>query len=163
MHRARKSALDRLKASEARAVLTRLLSLYPDLISAAERAAEELLAEVDHLSVADRVVRALKPLGGGDEATRWRAIEAALSPFMEDAQRRRDLSLREPAEEIEQGILLGLYRLKDDREGPMRGAPTLARELAEWVVERGQERGATPPSEGFLKGRTPEWAGLLGG
>lgn len=50
--------------------------------------------------------------GGGQEAA-WELLEEALQPFIDEMTRYVELTMEKQALEMCQGILLGLYRLRD--------------------------------------------------
>ena len=122
------SVLEKLDAAESASVLKALVDHHPELRSEAEALAREVLGEVSLFSVADDVEdavlqfdyddlnsRAGSHSGGYVEPTEvaWELLEEAVEPFVSQMKRYLELGLEEQSREVCQGILLGLYRVRD--------------------------------------------------
>jgi hypothetical protein len=182
----RKTAvLDKLQPSEAAAVLARLLAAHPEFRAEAEQMARSFLNEVSFESVADEVEGVLRQFdlddlngrAGGhswgytepSEAA-WELLDEALEPFVEDMKRHLGLGLEEEAREICQGIVLGLYRIRDEDGDEFLGwaadfpAEAAQGAVADWIS--GSKQGAasghadpkhTAPFREFAEKHVPEW------
>ncbi len=181
------SALERLEADEAHAVLRRLLTAHPDLRAEAEQAARSLLSEVSVESVADDVEHALRSLDLDDLGSRagrhrggytspteaaWELLQEAVDPFLSDMKRQLELGLEMEALEICKGVVLGLYRIRDTRGDEFLGwaedFPTEAAAEAVRVLAGGNQRGvgrtrrARPHfDEAFVGKHVPEWTDVI--
>lgn len=181
------SALERLEADEARAVLDRLLAAHPDLRTEAEQAARSLLSQVSCESVADDVEHALRSLDLddlGNRAGRHRGgytspteaarelLREAVDPFLADMKRQMELGLEREALEICKGVVLGLYRIRNTRGDEFLGwaedFPLEAAADAVRVLARGNRKGpggkrrARPRfDEEFVDKHVPEWNDLI--
>jgi hypothetical protein len=184
--------LDGLKPEEAQAVLQRFLAAHPDLCAEVQRIAHSLLREISFGAVADNVedaVRAvdfddLRGRAGRHEGGYVEPDQAALDlfgqavdPFFEDMKHKLKLGLEAEALEICKGIVLGLYRVRDDEGGELlRWVPEFPEESAGWAADiwraGGDERKATRrtrplPGKGrafpedFVKRFVPEWRWLI--
>jgi len=126
------SVLDRLRAEEAGVVLTRLLSAHRELRSDAEQIARSLLGGVSFDVVADEVEQAVsgvdleafagragRHIGGYTSPTEaaWELLEEVVAPFFQDMKRRVELGLESEALEICKGLVLGMYRCRDEDDG----------------------------------------------
>ena len=181
------SALERLEADEAHAVLRRLLTAHPDLRAEAEQTARSLLSEVSFESVADDVEHALRSLDLddlGSRAGRHRRgytspteaarelLQEAVDPFLSDLKRQMELGLEMEALEICKGVVRGLYRIRDTRGDEFLGwaedFPTEAAADAVRVLVGGNQRGvgrtrrARPHfDEEFVDRYVPEWSDVI--
>jgi hypothetical protein len=121
--------LDRLQPVEAQQVLHELLGTRPDLRTVAGEIAKRLLKEVSYDAVAADVEEAILSIGWDDTPSdngamgyvdpvdsAWGALEGAVEPFVEDLKRHIELELETEALELCKGILLGLYRARNERD-----------------------------------------------
>lgn len=186
--RKREDLLGTLKPEEAQGVLHRLLAANPDLRREAERFARSVLAMLSFEAVAQEVEEAVRALDldalhgragrhawGYVEPTEaaWELLEEALDPFLDEMKRHiRDGRERE-ALEVCKGILLGLYRLRDEKSSEFLGwAPDFPEEAASWAVDtwragrrkgRARGRGSRKPAlfpQDFVDRFVPEWGWL---
>ncbi|MEW6047774.1 MAG: hypothetical protein AB1609_15045 [Bacillota bacterium] len=178
-----------MKPDEAQAVLNQLLALHPELAGEAEEIAQVLLSDVSFEAVADEVESALRfpdlddlnaragPSRWGytppDEAA-WELLEEALQPFIDEMTRYVELAMEKQALEICQGILLGLYRLRDAEDHEvLQWAADFPFEVASRVVKTWSEakrpkdsaegashRHPTLPRD-FVSEHLPEWQDLI--
>ena len=178
--------LDKLESAEAAAVLKRLVTEHPELRAEAEAMARSTLGEASFLSVADEVESAILTLDYDDLNARagrhsWgyvepseaagELLEEAVEPFIADMKRRLEMGLEEEAREICQGILLGLYRVRDGGGSDIVGwAPDFPAETAGCVLEdwtggdkkkktgpASQARRGAPITREFVDEHLPEW------
>lgn len=118
--------VDGLMAAEAQEVLRQLLGRYPHLGAEADEIAKALLRAVSFESVARVVEKTFDDLDWDDAPkaptpwsyqepveTAWGALQQTLDRFLQNLKRHVDLGLETEALEICKGILLGLYRLRD--------------------------------------------------
>lgn len=149
--RKRISVLNSLKPEESQAVLHRLLAAHPALGAEAEQIARSLLGEVSFESVAGQVEDAVRALSlrdlnrragrhewGYTEPTEaaWELLGEAVDPFLEDMKRQMGLGLEAEALEICKGLVLGLYRVRDERGSEFLGwAPDFPDETAAFAIE----------------------------
>lgn len=183
------SAIDRLGPREAQAVLHQLLAAHADLRSEAEQMARSLLAAVTREAVAGDVEQALRALDLDDLGRRagrhrdgytspteaaWDLLQEAVEPFLDDLKRRLDLGHEAEAIELCQGLLLGLYRLRDvENDGLLEWAPDFPAEAAAHVVATWATHGVKPTSrragsrarpdflQEFAAEHVPRWARLV--
>lgn len=184
------SVLDRLKLGEADTVLRRLLTAHPDLGAEAEQIARSVLGEVSFESVADEVEDALRAFDLDDLNSRagrhswgytepteaaWQLLEEALEPFLEDMRRQMELGLEAEALEICKGVVLGLYRLREEHGEFLGWAPDFPAEAASDAVaawsasatktkkgagKRGLRKRPAFPQD-FVNEFVPEWNSLI--
>jgi hypothetical protein len=101
-------------------------------------------------------------------------LEEALEPFVSDMKRHLEMELEEPARQFCQGILLGLYRVRDGGESDILGwVPDFPGEAAEntlelWSETGGAGRESAPAKKGrrrlsgdFVRENMPDWEWLL--
>lgn len=171
--------LDRLSGAEAASVLNCLLQRHPELRSEADTIAADVLSDVSLLAVADDVENAvlqfdyddLNARAGGhswgyvepSEAA-WELLEEVVKPFIDDMKRYLELGLEEQARELCQGILLGLYRVRDGCENDVVGwSPDFPAEMAGQALEAWSEanraggQGGRQLSGDFVAEHIPEW------
>lgn len=94
-------------------------------------------------------------------------LHEAIEPFIEDMKRRLDLGLDDQALELCEGIVLGLYRVRDEHDGLLGYVPDFPDEEAGDVVHtwsRGMEkrkrsRAGLPVD--FIETFVPEWTWLV--
>ena len=131
--------LQKLDAAESASVLSGLLDHHPELRPEAELLAREVLGEVSSLSVADQVENAVLQFDYDDLNSRagghswgyvepteaaWELLEEALEPFVSEMRRFLELGLEEQSREMCQGILLGLYRVRNGLNNDILGWAT---------------------------------------
>ena len=175
----RGNVLERLSGAEAATVLNCLLRRHPELRSEAAAIAVDVLGDVSLLSVAEDVEGAvlqfdyddLNARAGGHswgyvEPTEaaWELLEEAVEPFLDDMKRYLELGLEEQAQELCQGILLGLYRVRRGCNNDILGwAEDFPGEAAGNVIEVWSKTGAAerPRSRqlpcSFVAEHIPEW------
>ena len=163
------SVLEKLDGAEAASVLRLLLERHPELRSEAEAIGADVLSDVSFLPVADEVENAVLQFDYDDLNARagrhswgyvepteaaWELLEEAVAEFVDDMMRYLDLGLEKQAQELCQGILLGLYRVRHGGGNDVLGwAPDFPREKAGCVVEKWN--GHLPPA--FVSEHIPEW------
>ena len=183
------NVLDNLDSGEAASVLGKLLDRHNELRSEAEAIASDMLTEISPDSVADEIEEALlqfdyDDLNGRAGSHSWgyvepseaagELLEEALEPFVNDMKRRLEMGLEDQASQFCQGILLGLYRVRDGRENdilnwvPDFPGEAAANALKVWSETGGAERGSAPVkkirrrlSRDFVRGHLPDWDWLL--
>jgi len=178
--------LERLQAWEAHHVLRELVSGRPEVAQLAEEIARALLNAVSCEQVAQDIEDSVRSLDIGDLDSgptpfgytepvdvAWEVLDATVQPFVEDLKRHVELGLEAEALEICKGVLLGLYRLRDDESHDVLGhAPDFPDEaagdaLATWRrtqrmnagKKRRRQRPAFPLD--FVSGSIPAWRGLV--
>jgi len=163
------SVLERLDSAEAASVLRLLLERHPELRSEAEAIGADLLSDVSFLPVADEVEEAVLQFDYDDLNARagrhswgyvepaeaaWELLEEAVEAFVDDMKRYRDLGLEKQAQELCQGILLGLYRVRHGGGNDVLGwAPDFPGAQAGYVFENSE--GHLPAA--FVAEHIPEW------
>jgi hypothetical protein len=178
--------LERLQPWEAHYVLRELVGARPAVAPLAEEIARTLLKHVSCEQVAQDVEDSVRSLDIEDldsgptpfgytepvEAA-WEVLEATVQPFVEDLKRHIELALEAEALEICKGVLLGLYRLRDDESHDVLGhAPDFPDEaagntLATWRrtqrMNGGKKLRRRRPDFplDFVSGSTPAWRGLV--
>jgi hypothetical protein len=120
--------LDKLESHEAAAVLSGLLARHAELRPEAEAIARAVLGQVSMFTVAGEVEDALlqfdyDDLNGRAGGHSWgyvspdeaavELLEEAIEPFVAQMTRHLDMGLETEALEVCQGILLGLYQVRD--------------------------------------------------
>lgn len=175
--------LDKLESHEAAAVLSGLLARHAELRTEAEAIARSVLAKVSMLTVAAEVEDALLQFGYDDLNGRagrhsWgyvepneaagELLEEAIKPFVTQMTRHLGMGLETEALGICQGILLGLYQVRDGSGNDiLREVPEFPDESAAYVVglwagkdgvKTGRRR-AIPPE--FVREHLPEWDWVL--
>ena len=185
--RKRTSILDRLKPEEAEVVLHRVLAAHRELRAEVQQIAKSLLGEVAFECVADEVEHAVRDLGLDDLGSRagkhswgyvspteaaWELLEESVSPFIEDMKRQFELGLDAEALEICKGLVLGLYRVRNEKGNEVLGwapdfpAETAAHALATWhegaddKTARGGRRKQPIFPRDFAREFVPEWEDL---
>ncbi len=175
--------LDKLESHEAATVLSGLLARHAELRPEAEAIARSVLGEVSMLDVAGEVEDALLQFDydhlnsragshsrgyvSPDEAA-VELLEGAIEPFVTQMKRHLEMGLETEALELCQGILLGLYQVRDGAGNDVLGeAPEFPDESAAYVVglwtgkdgvKTGRHR--TIPTE-FVRQQVPEWEWIL--
>ncbi len=125
---AKTAVLDALQPQEALLTVRRLVSAHPELLAEVEAIARSVLGDVSFESIADDVEDAVRQLTLDDlngregkhswgyvEPTEaaWELLEEAVEPYVEDMKRKWTAGLESEALAICQGIVLGLYRLRE--------------------------------------------------
>jgi hypothetical protein len=120
--------LDRLQAGEATQVLRTLLARHPALAAEAEELAKSVVTDVDVQAIADDLEQALLDLDLDDLNARagrtswgyvepteaaWELVEEVVAPHLDEMKRRITLGLKAAAVAAAQGIVLGLYRCRN--------------------------------------------------
>jgi hypothetical protein len=166
---------------ESKQVLETLLAQNPNLIKKAKKIAEPLVAEVNVESLARKVEKAVLSPDLDDLHARagswshgyvepsqaaWDILAEAVQPFFEDLERRVKIGYQNASVEICQGIILGLYRCRDEEEGLLAWASDFLEESAcdavAMLLERSkgkQKRLMTIPEDFFEV--APEWKEML--
>ena len=179
----RECVLERLSSAEAASVLDCLLHRHPEPHSEAEAIAADVLSDVSLLSVADDVERVVLQFDYDDlngragrhswgyvEPTEaaWELLEKAVEPFVGNMKRYLELELEERARELCQGILLGLYRVRDGRKNDiLNWASDFPGEAAGHALEVWSEAsqaggpGCRRLSRDFVAEHIPEWEWVI--
>ena len=178
--------LERLQPWDVHHVLRELVGARPAVAPLAEEIARTLLKHVSCEQVAQDVEDSVRSLDIEDldsgptpfgytepvEAA-WEVLEATVQPFVEDLKRHIELALEAEALEICKGVLLGLYRLRDDESHDVLGhAPDFPDEaagdaLATWRrtqrMNGGKKLRRRRPDFplDFVSGSIPAWRGLV--
>jgi hypothetical protein len=183
------NVLEKLDNAEAASVLRKLLDRHSELRSEAEAIATGMLTEISPFSVADEVEDALlqfdyDDLNGRAGRHSWgyvepseaagELLEEALEPFVNDMTRHLEMGLEDQAAQFCQGILLGLYRVRDGGENDiLNWAPDFPSEAAANALKVcsetcGAEREGAPAkkrrcrlSPAFVREHMPDWGWLL--
>ena len=183
------NVLDKLDSAEAASVLGKLLDRHSELRSEAEAIASDMLTEISPDSVADEIEEALlqfdyDDLNGRAGSHSWgyvepseaagELLEEALEPFVNDMKRHLEMGLEDQAAQFCQGILLGLYRVRDGRENEILNwvldfpGEAAANALKVWSETGGAERGTALAkkrrrrlSPDFVREHLPDWDWLL--
>jgi len=182
------SVLDRLRPEEAQTVLQRLLDAHRELRPEAQQIAKSLLSEVEFEWVADEVEDAVRDVSLDEFGSRagkhswgykepgeaaWELLEERVSPFIDDLKRQFELGLDAQALEMCKGIVLGLYRVRNEQGGdvlqwaPDFPAETAAQAVATWhgaghkkTAGRGRRKQRVFPPD-FVKAFVPDWQDLI--
>lgn len=124
------ASLKSLNPEEKAAILDRLLSRHPELVEEAAKTAEETLSGVSAEEIAARLLSELTDLGFdelhgragnksfgyvGPEEAAWEIFQETVQPYLDDLKRRLELSPKNGALAVCQGIILGLYRFENDQ------------------------------------------------
>jgi hypothetical protein len=179
--------IEKLSPEEAKDVLLRLLDVRPDLRPEVQQIVGEILAKISFEEVAAGVEAALRSItmdqmrdragrhaGGYTEPTEaaLRLMEEAVQPFLDDMLRRRALGRDAEAQEICQGMVLGLYRMRGKMQSHdvLQWCPDFPSEHARWTVrlwsgdaDEAQDKRRRPaphrtlPRE-FVEKHVAEWA-----
>jgi hypothetical protein len=179
-------SLDNAKAAS---VLKTLLARHWELRPEAEAIARDLLTEISPFSVADDVENTLLQYDYDDLNSRagghswgyvepteaaWELLEEAVEPFVSEMKRYLEMGLEEQALQFCQGVLLGLYRVRDGQDNDILGwaedfpAEAAGNMLDVWMSAAGiggegetarPKPRALPP--GFVREHLPDWGWLL--
>ncbi len=182
------SVLDELRPEEAQSVLQLLLAAHRELRPEARQIAKSLLSEVEFEWVADDVEETVRDVGLDELGSRagrhswgytepseaaWELLEECVSPFIEDIKRQLELGLDTEALEICKGVVLGLYRVRNEQGGevlqwaPDFPAETAAHAITTWrdggqkkvAGERRRKQRVFPPN--FVVEFVPKWEKLI--
>ena len=142
----KKGALDRLTGDEAATVLRLFLERHPELRKETDSLAASVIGDVSINDVADAVENELRALDLDDLNSRagshaygyvepseaaWELVEEAVTPFLDDIKRRVESGQYDAALSTSVGIVLGLYRLRDNNKDDFLGwAPDSPDEMA---------------------------------
>lgn len=181
------AVLDGLKPEEAQELLRGLLAAHPALRVEVEQMAQSILAKVSLEGVAEQVEEAVRALDLDDLQGRsgrhawgyvepteaaWEVLGKAVEPFIENMKRHIGLGLEAGALELCKGVLLGLYRVRDEKSDELLGwAPDFPEETAGQALEtyytgegRDRRAGKTCPRRRpefpreFVAQFLPDWA-----
>jgi hypothetical protein len=163
-------------------VLRSLLERHPKLVPQAEALARAAVSDVDVEAVAGEIEQAVLDLDLDDLNARagrtrrgyvepteaaWELLGEALDPFLSEMKRRMALGFEAAAVATCQGIVLGLYRCRDEGVDRLLGwAEDFPAETAGQAVEMlasesaGRRRGGWQLPQAFVD-RVPEWADLI--
>jgi hypothetical protein len=176
------TVLDRLQPEEAARVLRSLLEGHPQFVPQAEALARAAVGDVDVEAVADEVEQALPDLDLDDlneraGRTRWGYVEPteaawellgeAVQPFLDEMKRRIALGFEPATVATCEGIVLGLYRSRDEGADRVLGwAEDFPAETAGHAVETLARESAPRRRRGWqlpqrFVDQLPEWADLI--
>ncbi|MGO9274069.1 MAG: hypothetical protein ACLQOO_28170 [Terriglobia bacterium] len=180
--------LDKLDDAEAASVLRKLLGRHRELRSEAEAIAREMLTGISPSAVAEDVERAVlqfdyDDLNGRAGGHSWgyvepsdaaeELLEEAVEPFVSDMKRYLEMGLEDQAWQFCQGILLGLYQVRDTHNDILSWAPDFPAEAAGnalevWSETGGARRAGAPAnkkprriSPDFVREHLAEWDWLI--
>jgi hypothetical protein len=166
--------LRRLRPEERGEVLSILLRRHPELRAEAEATSLRLVRRVDvdavatrlaadlhHLDLDDLVARSGRVPGGYVHETdaAYELIDEAVDAVRDDLRRHLALGLTDEAARTLLGLLDGLHRCRDARDGSVlayAGSDTPF-ELAAWEVERARRDGVELDA-GEVESRCPSWS-----
>ena len=166
-------ALDRLRPREQSDLLPELLARHPEIAETLETLALTRIRDVEADGTAGRLAARLRDLPLDELAARagkhpgtyvhetdaaYEIVIEALAPFEEDLWRASDLQLGEVARTILAGIVAGLYRCHDARDGTVLAyaGPDTPGEHAAWLVRQALDAGIDlDPDE--VESRCPDW------
>lgn len=184
-----RTLLDKLDNAEAASVLRALLDRHSELRPEAEAIARDILAEISLFSVADDVESAVLQYDYDDLNGRagshswgyvepseaaWELLEEAVEPFVGEMKRYLDMGLEDQAQQFCQGILLGLYSVRNGGNNDVLGwspdfpAEAAGNALKAWMAPAGAKgegaRAKRKPRQfppGFVKEHLTDWEWLL--
>ena len=146
----KKRNISHLDANESDVVLQELLKRHPELRQEAEEMAECVIADVSVEGIAEEVSDRVLGVGLDELNERagshswgyvepceaaWELLEEAVEDIAEDMKRRKEAGSEAAAEKICQGIVLGLYKVKDDQnDGALGWSPDFPAEKAGQVL-----------------------------
>jgi len=184
----RSSPLRQLKDDEAAALLRSLVAKHPELSAEAETLAAAVVGDVAMEDVAQEAEDAVRGLDIDDLNSRagshsygyvepteaaWELIEEAVMPLIEDIQRRLDAGQSDAALATCAGIVLGLYRVRQDaNDGCLGWAPDAPAEMAGetvWTLRKALRKAGASRIAGqtcdtlpaVLRDAAPEWLDML--
>lgn len=182
------SPLRQLKDDEAAALLRALVAKHPELSVEAEALAAAVVGDVTIEDIAREAEDAVRALGIDDLNSRagahadgyvepteaaWELIEEAVMPSIEDIRRRLDAGQSDAALATCAGVVLGLYRVRNDaRDGCLGWAPDAPTEMAGEAVctlRKALRKTKVPAIGGqpcdrvptVLRDTAPEWLDML--
>lgn len=178
------SALEKLQPREAQEVLQTLLKAHPGLQKEAEEIARSLISDVSFEGIAEEVEWELEShdldeMNSRAGKTRWgytdptdaahEILHEAIDPVIEEMQRHFELGLGREALETCQGLVLGLYGVRDnENDGCLGWAPDFAWQTAEEVIEKWSKgirgkgtKGRRASLRSFLDELAPEWSAMF--
>ena len=184
----KKGALDRLTGDKAATVLRFFLERHPKLTKEVEALAKSVLGDVSIEDIADQVEDAVGALDLDDlnsRAGRHRygyvepsqaavdLVEEVVMPFIEDIKRRAEAGQHAAALNTCAGVVLGLYRLRNNDNDPFLGwavdspdemageaVVTLCKTLRKAKAARGGSE-STAKLPAIFRETAPEWAEML--
>jgi hypothetical protein len=184
----KKGPLDQLTGEEAATVLRLFLERHPELWKETESLAKSVIGDVSIEDVADAVEGEIRALDLEDLNSRagshaygyiepseaaWELVEETVMPFLDDIKRRVESGQFDAALASCAGVVLGLYRLRDNNRDEFLGwAPDSPDEMAgEAVVALRKALRKAKTARGDLKDsaslpavfreNAPEWADML--
>ena len=184
----RSSPLRQLKEGEAAALFRSLLTKHPELSAEAETLAASVIGDVATEDIAQETEDAVRALDLDDLNSRagshaygyvepteaaWELIEEAVMPLIEDIRRRLDAGQPDAALATCAGIVLGLYRVRQDaNDGCLGWAPDAPAEMAGEAVctlRKALRKMGAPRIAGqscdtlpiILRDAAPEWLDML--
>jgi hypothetical protein len=184
----KKGPLDQLTGEEAATVLRLFLERHPELWKETEALAKSVIGDVSIEDVADAVEGEIRALDLEDLNSRagshaygyiepseaaWELVEETVMPFLDDIKRRVESGQFDAALASCAGVVLGLYRLRDNNRDEFLGwAPDSPDEMAgEAVVALRKALRKAKTARGDLKDsaslpavfreNAPEWADML--
>jgi hypothetical protein len=184
----KRGALDRLSGEEAATLLRVLLERHPELAKEVEALAGSVIGDVSVEDVADAVEDEVRALDLDDLNSRagrhaygyvepsqaaWDLVEEAVMPFIEDMKRRAEAGQDEAALATCVGVVLGLYRLRDndrdeflgwavDSPDEMAGEAVVTLRKALRAAKRHRGSRESPvPLPAILRDTAPAWADML--
>jgi hypothetical protein len=181
-------ALDRLTGDEALSLLRLLLERHRELAKEVEALAGLVIGDVSVEDVADEIKNSVRALDLDDLNSRagshahgyvepseaaWELVEEVVMPFLDDIKRRAETGKPDAAMAICAGIVLGLYRLRNNERDPFLGwavdspdemageaVVTLCKVLRKAKTSRGDLKDSTTLPMVFRKA-APEWVEML--
>jgi hypothetical protein len=174
--------LDRLQAGEAAEVLRTLLARHPALAAEAAELAKSVVADVDGQAIADDLEQVLLDLDLDDLNARagrtsrgyvepteaaWELVEEAVAPHLDEMKRRVALGLEAAAVAACQGIVLGLYRCRNQAtDGVIEWASDAPAEMAGEALATLARASATKHRRAWrlpaaFTAQVPDWADLV--
>lgn len=172
-------ALDRLRTQERAGLLADLLDTHPELAGELEARALARIREVDADALARQLEERLRDLPLAELAARagrqpgayvhetdaaYEIVAEALASYEDDLWRAAALDLREVAGTILLGIVDGLHRCRDARDGTVlayAGEDTPF-EQAAWLVRQAHDAGIELDRD-EVEDRCPDWILLPNG
>jgi len=181
--------LARLDSGEAASVLKALLARHRELRPEAEAIARHSLTQVSLFSVAEDVEIALLQYDYDDlngragghswgyvEPTEaaWELLEEAMEPFVNEMKRYLEMGLEDQAQRFCQGVVLGLYRVRNGQDNDILGwaedfpAEAAGNVFDVWMSASGiggegetarHKPRTLPPA--FVREHLPDWGWLL--
>jgi hypothetical protein len=131
-----------------------------------EAIASELEEEIVSLDILDLSRPPHNPFNYDDDTSKtWERLHQAVTPSVEAMVRLVQIGRLVAGMRVLQGVLLGLYRLREgDRGGELlAGVPEFPDDAAAWVWDTWQRttRGRLPLPQEFVRHHLPKWTPLL--